>query len=64
MLGAADLILFLRGRVRFHYPSGRPGMAAPAPSVLVAYGAQDAEILQRSGLPGHLLRPIAAKDAA
>ncbi len=49
----ADALLFLYGRLHFHRPDG---MRAPAnsgaPSVLVAYGARDAHILARCGLPG------------
>jgi hypothetical protein len=50
---AASAALFLRGRIRFHRPDGT---LAPdnggAPSVLVAYGEQDAAILGASELRG------------
>jgi len=49
----ASAVLFLTGRVTFCYPSGRPAEAnSGAPSVLVAYGENDASRLEKSGLPG------------
>lgn len=56
---AADALLFLEGRLHFHYPDGsRAKQNGGAPSVLVAYGAEDAERLLESGLKGH---PVALK---
>jgi hypothetical protein len=49
----ADALLYLRGRLHFHFPSGRRAKAnAGAPSVLCAYGPDDAEMLRWCGLPG------------
>lgn len=48
----ADAVLFLQGRLKFHRPSGEAVNAAGAPSVLVAYGAKDAEALRQCNLPG------------
>jgi hypothetical protein len=49
----ADALLFLRGRLHFHYPDGRRAEAnSGAPSVLIAYGARDAGRLLDSGLDG------------
>ncbi|MBX3528639.1 MAG: adenine methyltransferase [Rhodoblastus sp.] len=49
----ADGLLFLNGRLHFHYPDGRRAEAnGGAPSVLIAYGADDAERLHDSSLPG------------
>lgn len=49
----ADGILFLRGRLNFHYVDGRRARAnAGAPSVLVAYGKEDAAVLAGLPLPG------------
>jgi hypothetical protein len=46
-------ILFLHGRLFFHYPDGERAAAnAGAPSCLVAYGAEDAKILRESSLAG------------
>jgi hypothetical protein len=62
VFGKADALLFLRGRLFFHYPDGRQAPHnAGAPSVLCAYGVDDAELLHDSGLAGHfvgLKRPV------
>lgn len=52
----ADAVLFLHGRLHFHYPDGRrsPNNSG-APSVLVAYGDRNARALQESGLYGTYL---------
>lgn len=47
-------LLFLRGRVRFHAVTGKPGVwTGGAPSVLVAYGHDDAQVLASNPWPGH-----------
>lgn len=48
----ADAILFLKGRVKFHAPDGSQKGPANAPSVLVAYGKQNAQALKKSGIAG------------
>jgi hypothetical protein len=49
----ADGILFLRGRLYFHHVTGeRAEHNSGAPSVLVAYGASNAEALRTSGIEG------------
>jgi hypothetical protein len=49
----ATALLFLEGRLHFHHPDGRRAPEnAGAPSVLVAYGAHDAEALASCGIPG------------
>ena len=48
-------ILFFRGRLTFCDRSGKPAAAAPAPSVLIAYGPADAARLRGCGLPGHFV---------
>lgn len=51
----ATALLFLHGRIHFHHPDGtRADANAGAPSVLAAYGEQDAERLERSGIAGSL----------
>jgi hypothetical protein len=46
-------ILFIEGRLHFHYPDGtRAAANAGAPSCLVAYGEADAYTLEHSGIPG------------
>ncbi len=53
----ADAVLFFQGRFRFYHPNGKkcitnmPG----APSVLIAYGHENAEILKQSGIRGKFL---------
>lgn len=54
---AASGILFLRGRIHFHYTDGKRAEAnAGAPSVLIAYGQDNARILEASGLDGKFIK--------
>lgn len=54
--GTASGVLFKHGRIHFHYPSGERAKAnAGAPSMLVAYGAEDFDRLRASGINGTLL---------
>lgn len=49
----AAAVLFLYGRLHFHYADGRRAAAnAGAPSVLAAYGMADADVLAYCGLDG------------
>ena len=49
----ADALLFLKGRIHFHYVDGSRAKAnSGAPSVLIAYGKENAVILKNSGLVG------------
>jgi len=49
-------LLFLRGRLTFHHADGTTGVGnAGAPSVLCAYGHDDAERLAFSGLDGQFV---------
>lgn len=51
--GRAQALLFLRGRLHFHAPSGERARGnAGGPSVLVAYGDAAADRLERCGLAG------------
>jgi len=51
--GKASGILFLHGRLHFHYPDGTRAPAnSGAPSCLVAYGAADAVLLSKADLTG------------
>ena len=55
--GKATAVRFLHGRLHFHRPDGtRAPSNAGAPSVLVAYGPQDAAALARASVPGTFLR--------
>lgn len=50
---AATAVLFLRGRLHFHHPDGaRASMNGGAPSVLIAYGEEEAARLAACGLSG------------
>ncbi|MBY0438782.1 MAG: phage N-6-adenine-methyltransferase [Burkholderiales bacterium] len=52
----AAALLFLKGRLHFHYVDGRRAAAnSGAPSVLVAYGRENRDRLAQSGLPGKLI---------
>lgn len=49
----ADALLFVQGRIHFHYVDGRRAAAnSGAPSVLVAFGQQNADALSRSSIAG------------
>lgn len=61
---AATACLFLRGRVSFLHADGSKASAnAGAPSVLVAYGDEDAEALRVSDIPGQYV-PILNQEVA
>lgn len=52
----AHALLFLRGRLNFHYPTGERAAAnSGAPTVLCAYGDHDMEILAACGLNGQFV---------
>jgi hypothetical protein len=52
----ANALLFIRGRLYFHYPDGkRAPHNSPAPSVLVAYGQSNVIALRESGIDGKLI---------
>jgi hypothetical protein len=51
--GAASGLLFLRGRLNFHRADGsRADANSGAPSVLIAYGAEDCDILASAPIDG------------
>lgn len=53
----ATALLFLHGRLHFHHVDGRRAANnAGAPSVLVAYGQNDAGVLERSEIDGQFIR--------
>ena len=53
----ASGILFLEGRLYFHHVCGKRAAAnSGAPSVLVAYGLNNAEKLKRSGIAGQYVQ--------
>lgn len=52
---AADAMLFMAGRIKFRLPGGGVSGPAGAPSVLVAYGKNNADALRRSGIAGYVV---------
>lgn len=52
----AEAVFFFKGRLRFHKINGERGAAANAPSCLVAYGQNNVEALEKSGLKGKLVK--------
>lgn len=54
----ADGFLFFRSRLHFHHLDGRRAKGnCGGPSVLIAYGENNVEALERSGIRGALLGP-------
>jgi hypothetical protein len=52
----ADALLFLKGRLYFYNPDGTKSKAnAGGPSVLIAYGSQNAKILKESNIIGKFI---------
>lgn len=52
----ATALLFIKGRLNFHFSDGTRARAnSGAPSVLVAYGANNADALRESRLPGRVV---------
>lgn len=52
----ANAILFLKGRIYFHYVDGtRASANSGAPSCLIAYGEENVEALKDSGVSGKLV---------
>lgn len=55
----ATALLFIEGRIYFHKEDGTRARAnAGAPSVLIAYGENNAKILQNSKIPGKFIRLV------
>lgn len=51
----ANAMLFIKGRIRFYHLSGHQGGTPGAPSILIAYGKENAIALENSGITGKLL---------
>ena len=51
----ASAALFFKGRVKFHYTDGSKADSAPLPSVLVAFDAKNAKVLESSGIEGSFI---------
>jgi hypothetical protein len=55
----ADALRFIRGRLYFHRPDGtRAPYNSGAPSVLIAYGLENASALRDCGIPGQFIRLV------
>ena len=55
--GKADAILFLKSRLHFHHVDGLRALNnSGGPSVLIAYGTDNATILENCGLAGYFVR--------
>ena len=52
----ATAILFIKGRLKFYHVNGKQGNSAGAPSVLIAYGEDNANILERCSIKGKFIR--------
>jgi hypothetical protein len=53
----AHAVLFIQGRLFFHYVDGRKAEAnSGAPSCLIAYGADNVKALEESGIKGKLVK--------
>jgi hypothetical protein len=51
----ADAILFIKGRIKFYNIDGVQKGTPGAPSVFIAYGKENAEILKKSGIDGRFI---------
>lgn len=51
----ADAMLFMAGRIKFRLPGGGTAGTAGAPSVLIAYGKENAAALRSSGVAGYVV---------
>lgn len=52
----ADAILFVKGRIKFYNIDGEQKGTPGAPSIFVAYGKENADALEKSGIEGKLIR--------
>ena len=52
----ADAILFVKGRIRFYHVTGIQAGTPGAPSVFIAYGKENTEILKNCGIEGKFLK--------
>lgn len=52
----ADALFFFKGRLRFHHVTGKRGGSCGAPSVLIAYGKENANRIMTAKLDGKGIR--------
>jgi DNA N-6-adenine-methyltransferase (Dam) len=55
VLKQATAVLFIKGRVKFHYTDGNKADSAPLPSLLVAFDQVTGRLLEESGIGGSFL---------
>lgn len=51
----ATAVLFIKGRLRFYHVDGTQGDSAGAPSVLIAYGEDNAKVLENCVIQGRYI---------
>ena len=54
----ADSIFFLKGRIRFYRPDGTVGEQPGSGSILIAFGRNNTEAIENSGLKGHMFKSM------
>ena len=54
----ADSIFFLKGRIRFYRPDGTVGEQPGSGSVLIAFGRNNTDAIENSGLKGHMFKSM------
>lgn len=52
----AEAVLFLKGRIKFYNIDGKQKGTPGAPSLFIAYGKENADILEKSGIEGKFIR--------
>ncbi len=52
----ADAVLFVKGRIKFYNIEGKQMGTPGAPSIFIAYGAENAMTLEKSGIQGKIIR--------
>lgn len=52
----ADAVLFVKGRIKFYNIDGEQKGTPGAPSVFIAYGKENADILEKAGICGKFIR--------
>lgn len=52
----ASAIMFVKGRIKFYRPDGTQGDSPGCGSVLIAFGEENAKILEHSNIPGKYIK--------
>lgn len=54
MFPFAESVLFIKGRIKFHYPNGEQAKTpGNAPSLLIGYSEYDSEMIEQCGIKGY-----------